>query len=74
MKSKYKITMSANILTQNDIRHVDYKDVDLLRQFINPHGRVMSRRRTGLTAKQQRAVEAAVKRARFMGLLPYIQK
>lgn len=66
--------MSANILTQNDIRYVDYKDVDLLKQFINPHGRVMSRKRTGLTAKQQRAVEAAVKRARFMGLLPYIQK
>ncbi len=66
--------MSANILTQNDIRHVDYKDIDLLRQFINPHGRLLSRKRTGLTAKQQRAVEAAVKRARFMGLLPYIQK
>ena len=64
----------ANILTQNDIRHVDYKDVDLLKQFINPHGRIMSRKRTGLTAKQQRAVEAAVKRARFMALLPYIQK
>ncbi len=66
--------MSANILTQNDIQHVDYKDVDLLKQFINPHGRVMGRKRTALTAKQQRAVEAAVKRARFMGLLPYIQK
>ena len=64
----------ANILTQNDTRHVDYKDVDLLKQFVNPHGRIMSRKRTGLTAKQQRAVEAAVKRARFMGLLPYIQK
>lgn len=64
----------ANILTQNDIQHVDYKDVDLLKQFINPHGRVMSRKRTNLTAKQQRAVEAAVKRARFMGLLPYVQK
>lgn len=64
----------ANILTQNDIQHVDYKDVDLLKQFVNPHGRVMSRKRTSLTAKQQRAVEAAVKRARFMGLLPYIQK
>ncbi len=63
-----------NILTQNDIRHVDYKDVDLLKQFMNPHGRIQSRKRTGLTAKQQRAVEAAVKRARFMGLLPYIQK
>ncbi len=66
--------MSNNILTQNDIQHVDYKDIDLLKQFINPHGRVMSRKKTNLTAKQQRAVEAAVKRARFMALLPYIQK
>jgi small subunit ribosomal protein S18 len=64
----------ANILTQNDIRHVDYKDVDLLKMFVNPHGRVMGRKKTGLTAKQQRMVEEAVKRARFMGLLPYIQK
>lgn len=64
----------TNILTQNDIRHVDYKDIDLLKQFINPHGRLISRTRTQLTAKQQRAVETAVKRARFMGLLPYIQK
>ncbi len=63
-----------NILTQNDIQYVDYKDVDLLKNFINPHGRVMDRRKTNLTAKQQRAVEEAVKRARFMGLLPYIQK
>lgn len=63
-----------NILTQHDIRRVDYKDTDLLKQFVNPHGRLMSRRRTGLTAKQQRAVEEAIKRARFMGLLPYVQK
>lgn len=63
-----------NILTQNDIQHVDYKDVELLKQFINPHGRVMNRNRTNLTAKQQRQVEAAIKRARFMGLLPYVQK
>lgn len=64
----------ANILTQNDIQHVDYKDVDLLKQFMNPHGRIMSRKRSGLTSKQQRAVEEAIKRARFMGLLPYVQK
>lgn len=63
-----------NILTQNDIQYVDYKDIDLLKQFINPHGRIVSRKRTGLTARQQRSVEAAVKRARFMGLLPYVQK
>ncbi len=66
--------MSNNILTQNDIQHVDYKDVDLLKQFINPHGRIVGRKRSGLTAKQQRAVEAAIKRARLMGLLPFIQK
>ncbi|MCR4280749.1 MAG: 30S ribosomal protein S18 [Candidatus Kaiserbacteria bacterium] len=66
--------MSTNILTQNDIQHVDYKDVDLLKQFINPHGRVVGRKRTGLTSKQQRAVEAAVKRARFLGLLPYVAR
>ncbi|MDO8481832.1 MAG: 30S ribosomal protein S18 [bacterium] len=66
--------MSTNILTQNDIQFVDYKDVDLLKQFINPHGRVVARKRTGLTAKQQRAVEAAVKRARFLGLLPYVAR
>ena len=66
--------MANNILTQNDIQLVDYKDIDLLKQFINPHGRIISRKRSNLTAKQQRAVEAAIKRARFMGLLPYIQK
>lgn len=63
-----------NILTQNDIQYVDYKDVDLLKNFINPHGRVLSRNKSGLTAKQQRMVEEAIKRARFMGLLAYIQK
>lgn len=66
--------MTNNILTQNDIQHIDYKDIDLLKQFINPHGRIVARVRSGLTSKQQRAVEAAVKRARFMGLLPFVQK
>jgi len=63
-----------NILTQNDIQYVDYKDVELLKQFINPHGRIVNRKRSQLTAPQQRTVESAIKRARFMGLLPYIQK
>ena len=64
--------MSTNILTQNDIRHVDYKDVDLLKQFINPHGRIISRTRTRLTARQQRAVEAAIKLAKFASKKPGI--
>jgi small subunit ribosomal protein S18 len=52
--------------------HVDYKDVETLRKFLNPHGKIMPRRRTGLSAHSQRALAEAVKRARFMALLPYI--
>jgi small subunit ribosomal protein S18 len=54
------------------LRYVDYKDLDLLRLFLSPYGQIQGKRRTNLTAKQQRAFALAVKRARFMGLLPYI--
>ena len=75
LRSFYRTVIHMNnILTQNDIRKVDYKDVDLLKQFINPHGRIMGHNRTGSTSKQQRTIDEAIKRARFMGLLPYIQK
>ncbi len=66
--------MTNNILTQNDIRHVDYKDVELLKTFVNTHGRIIGRKKSGLTAKQQRSVENAIKRARHMGLMPYTAK
>lgn len=59
---------AANI----QISHIDYKDIETLRRFINPHGKIMPRRRTGLSAANQRALATAVKRARFMALLPYI--
>lgn len=59
-------------LSANNIKHIDYKDVDLLRMFITPPGQVVHRKRSNLTAKQQRALAVAVKRARFMGFLPYI--
>jgi small subunit ribosomal protein S18 len=57
---------------KHNIQHVDYKDIDILKKFINPHGRILNRRVTGLTAKNQRSVTQAIKRARFMGLMPYI--
>ncbi len=60
--------------TQNNIVHIDYKDVDLLKKFLNPHARMLSRKRTGTTAKHQRNLAEAVKRARFMGLLPYVAR
>jgi small subunit ribosomal protein S18 len=56
----------------NNIRFIDYKDVDTLKRFLNPNGRIVGRRRTGLTAKNQRQLAEAVKRSRFMGLIPFI--
>lgn len=57
---------------ENQIDYIDYKDVSTLRKFTNPYGRILSRRRTGLTASNQRRVANAIKRARFMGFLPYV--
>jgi small subunit ribosomal protein S18 len=51
--------------------YVDYKDVEFLRKLINRHGRIVSRRKTGCSAASQHAVTQAIKRARFMALLPY---
>lgn len=50
---------------------VDYKDVELLKKLVNRHGRIVGRRKTGCSATSQHAVSAAIKRARFMALLPY---
>lgn len=60
--------------TENNIKHIDYKDVDLLKKFLNPHARMISRKRTGVTAKNQRNLAMAIKHARFMGLLPFVSR
>ncbi len=59
-------------LSANNIKYVDYKDLDLIRMFLNPNGQISGKRRSNLSAKEQRMLALAVKRARFMGLLPYI--
>ena len=51
---------------------VDYKDIELLKKLINRHGKIVSRRKSGCTAVSQHAVALAIKRARFMALLPYV--
>ena len=51
--------------------YVDYKDIELLKKLINRHGRIVGRRKTGCSAVSQHAVTQAVKRARFMALLPF---
>ena len=50
---------------------VDYKDVEKLRRMMSPNGKIYGRKRLSTTALEQRMVAQAIKRARYMGLLPY---
>ena len=64
--------MSQNCyFTKNNIKYIDYKDVDLLKKFLTTHARIQPKRFTGVCARRQRELATAIKRARFMGLLPY---
>ncbi len=62
-------------MKQNTISHIiDYKDTELLKKFMNPHMRILSRKKTGLSAKDQRKLALAIKRARFIALLPFVSR
>lgn len=57
----------------NNIKHIDYKDIEILRKFLTPTGKIMASKRSGVSKKSQRKLATAVKHARFMGLLAYIE-
>ena len=52
--------------------YVDYKDLELLGKLVNRQAKIIGRRKSGCTAASQHAVTSAIKRARFMALLPYV--
>jgi small subunit ribosomal protein S18 len=56
------------------IRHFDYKDVEALKKYLNPHGRIIGRKHSKLNALEQRMLARAVKYARFMGFIPYVAR
>ena len=58
--------------TKNNITKIDYKDVELLKRYISQNGKILPRRVTGTSAKYQRMLATAIKRARQMALLPYV--
>ena len=60
--------------TANKIDHIDYKNVKLLRRFISDRGKIIPRRTTGTSAKHHRQLTRAIKRARFLALLPYVSE
>jgi small subunit ribosomal protein S18 len=57
--------------TAEGIKQVDYKDIALLKDFINENGKIIPARITGTKARFQRQLSVAVKRARFLALMPY---
>lgn len=76
MHSNNNTTTKSAPASHRDLQahHIDYKNLDLLKKFLNPHARIVGKKRTGITAKHQRLIANAIKRARFLGLLPYVAK
>ncbi|MGB9614211.1 MAG: 30S ribosomal protein S18 [Fervidobacterium sp.] len=60
-------------MCEMNVEYVDYKDIRILKDFLNEKGKILPRRLTGNCAKHQRMVKVAIKRARQMALLPYIK-
>jgi small subunit ribosomal protein S18 len=54
-------------------KEIDYKDVDTLKKYINERGKILPRRVTGACAKHQRHIAAEIKKARVIGLLPFVK-
>ena len=57
---------------KNDVLYFDYKDVKVLQRYVNMYGQIEPAAKTGLSAKQQRQLSTAIKRARHLALLPFV--
>jgi small subunit ribosomal protein S18 len=57
---------------RENVTHIDYKDTQTLQKLITTRGKMLSRKRSGNCAKHQRAATRALKRARFLSLMPYV--
>ncbi len=66
--------MTQCFFCSQNLNDVDYKEVDLLRRFVSSQAKIIDPRHTSICAKHQRKLATAIKRARFMGLLPYVRK
>ncbi|MGE2714687.1 30S ribosomal protein S18 [Mycolicibacterium litorale] len=71
---KEPVKQKRNPLVARGVTTIDYKDTALLRTFISERGKIRSRRVTGLTPQQQRKVAVAIRNAREMALLPFVEQ
>ena len=65
--------MQCFFCSQN-LKDVDYKNTDMLRRFVSSQAKIIDPKWTGVCAKHQRFLAQAIKRARFIGLLPFVKK
>ncbi|MDY6101069.1 MAG: 30S ribosomal protein S18 [Candidatus Enteromonas sp.] len=70
---KMRTRRKACYFKKNKIDYIDYKDAELLGRFVGPDGKITPRAITGTSAKYQRQLASAIKKARFMGLLPDVK-
>lgn len=66
--------MQQCFFCSRNIPEVDYKEINLLHQFVSGQAKIIDPRHSGVCAKHQRKVAQAVKRARYMGLLPFVRR
>lgn len=72
MKKEVVKTKKVCRFTENKVTYIDYKDVKMLQRYITEQGKIIPKRITGTSAKYQRQLSLAIKRARHMALLPYV--
>ena len=72
--NKGKITTKKDVVKHLGIEAIDYKDTEFLKQFASPYHKIFHRKRTGNTAKTQRSIAQAIKRARHMALMSFTPK
>ncbi len=67
------MTKQCFFCSQN-LQHIDYKDTEMLKRFTSGQAKIVNPKHTGICATHERRLSTAVKRARFMGLLPFVQR
>ncbi len=71
MQKKFKSKKKVCNFCVDDVKHIDYKDINNLKKYITEKGKILPRRITGNCAKHQRQLTKAIKQARQVALLPY---
>ena len=70
-RSFYQTRVRVTKQSSNGKTFVDYRDTEQLRRMLTPNGKIQTRKRSGLNSREQRMASEAIKRARYMALLPY---